>query len=411
MIAGMSPSRTLAAATRSPFVAFALLLLLPSIARSDDLGLRLRGLLDLVGGPNNDAVKLNTMNAGGSPFDPWRGRLFAEGSPTDRIDAFVQLHLSEESGIFVYGAYAAWTPIAERDLTLQAGKIPWPIGTFGPRTYSDKNPLVGTPLMYQYHTSLSSGGGPIGGGQADIDALLSEAGQGQYAVDYAPGTGGGRGMPIVYDFCWDFGAALVGSARPLEFSLGVTNGTPSSANAGRDMNGDKSIMGRVGLAPLPGLRFGVSGSTGAYLSDEVEPALPPGRSAEGYDQSLVMFDTEYLAGRLELRGEGVVNTWETPGGAGDLTVRGYYVEGKYAFPVGAFVALRYDQLRFDDIQGTSGPARPWDDDVTRIEGGVGYRFDRHVIAKVVYQNTKLDPGPGGSSRNSDLVAAQVSLGF
>ena len=74
MIAGMSPSRLLAAATRSLTFTLALFLFLPSPARGDDLGLRLRGLLDLVAGPNNDAVTLNTMNAGGSPFDPWRGR-------------------------------------------------------------------------------------------------------------------------------------------------------------------------------------------------------------------------------------------------------------------------------------------------------------------------------------------------
>ncbi len=403
MIPGMSPSRCIPAATRTLVLLCSLAL--PAIASADDLDLRVRGLLDLVGGPNNDAVLLNTMNAGGSPFDPWRGRLFVEGGPGDEIDAFVQLHLSDESGVFIYGAYATWTPVAERDLHLQAGKIPWPIGTYGPRTYSDKNPLVGTPLLYQYHTSLSFDGGP-----ADIDALLSEAGQGQYGVDYAPGPGGWRGMPIVYDFCWDFGAALIGSARPFEFSLGVTNGTPSAAQAGRDNNQDKSIMGRVGLAPLPGLRFGVSGSTGAYLSDDVEATLPPGRSAESYDQTLFMADIEYATGRFELRGEGALNTWETPS-LGDLTVRGYYVEGKYAFPVGAFVALRFDQLRFDEVQGSTGPARPWDDDVTRLEGGVGYRFDRHVIAKLVYQDNTLDPGAGGDSRSSDLVAAQVSLGF
>lgn len=370
-----------------------------------DFDVHVRGLLDIVAGPNNDAVTLNRLNAGGSAFDPWRGRLFVEGSANDRINIYTQLHLSDESGVFVYGAYAAWTPIAERDLSLQAGKIPWPIGTFGPRTYSNKNPLVGTPLLYQYHTSLRGDVMP-----ADIDALLSEAGQGQYGVNYAPGPGGWRGMPIVYDFCWDFGAALIGSARPFEFSLAVTNGTPSSANAGRDTNGDKSIMGRIGLLPLPGLRLGVSGSTGAYMPDDIEASLPPGTSAERYDQNLLMADLEYAFSRFELRAEGAINTWETPT-VGDLTLHGYYVEGKYAFANGAFVAARYDALLFDEVQGTTGPARPWDDDVYRFEGGIGYRFDRHVIAKVVYQKTTLDPRPAGDFRSSELVAAQVSLGF
>ena len=70
-----------------------------------------------------------------------------------------------------------------------------------------------------------------------------------------------------------------------------------------------------------------------------------------------------------------------------------------------------DGLDFEEVQGTTGPARPWDDDVRRIEAGVGYRFARKVIGKLVYQATTLDPGPAGESRTSDLVAAQMSLGF
>jgi hypothetical protein len=111
-------------------------------------------------------------------------------------------------------------------------------------------------------------------------------------------------------------------------------------------------------------------------------------------------------------GEGMVNTWQAPL-LGDLTVRGGYVEGKMAFSAGWFAAGRYDVLRFDDLQGTGGPARPWDADVTRFEGGLGYRIDRHVTAKAVYQSTKRDPGPGAATaaRTDNLLAAQVVIGF
>ncbi len=383
----------------------ALAVSLPASAEDLDVDLRIRGLLDLVAGPNNDAVTLNLMNAGGSPFDPWRGRLFVDATPMEGLDIYTQFHLSDESGVFIYGAYANWAPWRDRDFNVQAGKIPWPIGQFGPRTYSDKNPLVGTPLLYQYHSSLRGEILP-----PSIDALLSEAGNGQYGVNYVPGPGGWRGMPILYDFCWDFGAAVIGSARPFEYSLAVTNGTPSSANPGRDTNDDKSVMGRVGLAPLAGLRFGVAGSTGAYLPDELDPALPPGETVNRYDQNLVLVDAEYAFSHFEVRGEWAHNEWETPT-VGDLALRAWYVEGKYAFPVGAYVAVRYDQIDYDEVQGTPGPARPWDDYVRRIEAGLGYRFARKVLGKVVYQSTTLDPGPVGESRTSDLVAGQLSLGF
>ncbi len=363
-------------------------------ARAAEVDARVRGQLDLAAAPSNTAVDLNLLNAGGSPFDPWRFRLFVEGKPAEHFEVFTQVHASEATGLLVYGAYATWTPDLERDLHVQAGKIPWPIGTYGPRSYADKNFLVGAPLFASYHTTF-----PWADPAPDADALLAQAGE-------------RTGRPIVYDFCWDFGAVVLGSAKPLEFSLGVVHGTPSGAVAGRDNNDDKSLLGRVGVMPTPGTRFGISGSAGSYLPDAFDPALPAGTSAERYDQVLVMADAEWTYDRFELRGEGMVNRWETPT-LGNLTVRGGYVEGRWAFPAGWYLAGRYDVLRFDEIQGSSGPPRPWDDDVTRIEAGVGYRVDRHVVAKAVYQVTTRDSGAGGpaAERKDDLVAAQLTIGF
>jgi hypothetical protein len=373
-------------------------------AAADIKDAHLRGLLDVVGAPNNTAVQLNTMNANTSNFDAYGLRLFAEGKPADELELFTQVYASDVAGLWMVGAYGLFTPKPDKDLHLEAGKIPWPIGTWAPRTYSDKNPLVGVPLMYQYHTSL-----PFNGVATSTDEVLSQAGKGESTVTY-----GGfpfKGMPIVYDRCWDVGLVGLGSFRPVEFSVGVTNGTPSDAQPGRDNNKGKSFMGRVGVTPLTGLRVGVSGSIGPYLSSSTEPSLPAGAKADDFDQRLVMADLEYLAGHAELHAEGVANTWETPY-VGNLSVNGYYVEGKYTFPVGLYLAARWDQLYYSLIQGSSGPPRPWDDNVSRFEGGAGYRVLRPLIAKVVYQYDKLDPQvPAGAERRYDLMAAAVSLSF
>ncbi len=45
----------------------------------------------------------------------------------------------------------SWGP----HLNIIAGKIPWSIGAFGSRALSSENPLVGRPLLYQHHTTLS----------------------------------------------------------------------------------------------------------------------------------------------------------------------------------------------------------------------------------------------------------------
>ena len=371
-------------------------------ASADIKDIQLRGLLDVVGAPNNTAVGLNTMNYGSTNFDAYTLRLFAEGKPADHLEIYSEIW-ANDYGLWVYGAYGLYTPKLDKDLHFEAGKIPWPIGTWAPRTYSNKNPLVGVPLIYQYHTSLS--GDAI---TDDPDELLAQAGQG----NSEGGPFGDKGMPIVYDRWWDVGAVALGSMRPVEFSLGVINGTPGYSQALRDNNLGKSFLGRIGLAPTPGLRFGVSGSIGPYLPTSPGGSpLPAGAKATDFDQRLLMADLEYLVGHAELHAEGAVNTWETPY-LGDLTVHGYYVEGKYAFPVGLYLAARWDQMLFSDIQGSAGPARPWDDNVNRFEGGVGYRVLRPLIAKVVYQAHRLDPKfPADSARHYDLVAAAISASF
>jgi hypothetical protein len=219
-------------------------------------------------------------------------------------------------------------------------------------------------------------------------------------------------MPIVYDVCWDVGAVITGSARPLEFAGGVVNGTPSNAAPGRDENTGKSFLARVGLTPVAGVRVGVSGSIGPYLSNEVESDLPFGKKAEDYNQVVGMGDLELLYGHAELRAEGVLNRWETPT-VGDLDVRGYYVEGKYSFPVGLYLAARWSRIVFGEIRDSTGASRPWDDTVGRLEYGAGFRVRRDVTAKLVSQSDWIEPNTVGAKKNRryDVVAAQLSIAF
>jgi hypothetical protein len=286
-----------------------------------------------------------------------------------------------------------------------AGKVPWPIGTWAPRTYSNKNPLIGAPLMYQYHSTLL-----WYEVVPSADALLATAGSGQYGVNYF-GYPEGRGMTLVDDSYWDVGVTLAGSSRPLEYALGVTVGTPGWGTTSQEDNSGKSLLGRVGLAPLPGLRFGISGAYGPYMIEPLNPLLPPGQTVEDYHQILSMADLELNAGRVELRAEGAYNYWETPT-VGNLKVRSGYVEAKYALDFGAFVAGRWDVMRFGKIADSGGALRPWDSDLSRIEAGVGYRFSRAAQVKAVYQRTSYDVSPDPSvSPDRSLVAAQLSVAF
>jgi hypothetical protein len=367
--------------------------------------LRWRGLLDITGAELVPAAALNALTRGDNPFDLYRTRLFVESQVDDRVQVLAQIVMADASGLYVDGAYAVFTPWAERDLHLMAGKLPWAVGTWGPRTYSDKNPLVSAPLIYQHHTSLLWYDLP-----ANADVLLAAAGSGQSGVNYGFYTAG-VGMPIVDDSYWDVGATLAGSARPLEYAVGVVAGAPGWGSTMQDDNAGKSVLGRVGVAPSPMVRAGLSGSWGPYLHRDVESSLPPGTDVDDYAQQLVMADLELQVGHAELRAEGAYNVWETPT-VGDLVSRSGYAELKYRLPNGAYLAGRFDVLRHEAIADSTGAGAPWDADVTRLELGAGYRLSRAATAKLVWQHTTLDFGrPGWRERRWPMLAAQLSVGF
>jgi len=239
-------------------------------ARAGDI--HFRGLLDLVAAERSEAYDLNTFTRGDNPFDAYGVRLFADGTVNDRLQVFTQLVLRDATGPYVDGAYLMFTPRPATDLHVLAGKIPSAIGTWAPHTYSNKNPLVSTPLMYQYHTSLL-----WFEVVPSADVLLAAAGTGQEGVDYF-GFPEGGGMTLVDDSYWDVGVTVTGSQRPFEYAAGVTAGTPGWGSTSKDENSGKSVLGRVGASPLPWLRFGVSGAYGPYLIQELNSLMPPGKS-------------------------------------------------------------------------------------------------------------------------------------
>ena len=363
--------------------------------------LALTGGLDLNGSGLEPLPGLNAVYEGETSFDSYHLRLGATAAPAPGLGIVLETRLSDAAAPRVSAAYLGYTPRTDRDLHLVAGKIPWTIGTWGARDTPERQPLVGVPLMYQFPTRL-----PSNAIVPDADSLYRIESDG-IGSDYG-GSGESEGMRIVQDGWWDMGVALTGSARPVEFALGVTSGTPGAPSPGRDTNGAKSALGRLGVAPLPGVRAGVSGAYGAYLPASLNPQLPPGRRAEDYHQRLIMADAELLAGHAELRAEGFANRWETPT-LGSLDAHGGYVEGKLTLAPGIYAAGRYDLLRFSQLHESTGEPFPWNDDVDRIEAGLGYRPMRGVVLKTVWQRTTLDDGE--EREPHDLVAVQAALAF
>lgn len=386
--------------TVGALLAAALLALAAGRARAEGEGaVRVHGELALTAASRGQAQVWNWDDTGTSAFDPYVAHVQAEDrlSPHWEVDGHAWYR--EAFGLRLLGAYVQYTPAPARDFHVLAGKIPWLIGSEADRAYPDKNPLVGVPLMYQFHSGLTWYSLPTGAASV---VSTSTYGDGFSGSPYYAG-----GMPVVWESWWDVGLMAVGSARPFEAALGVTQGTPGWGEPAEDENSGKTLLGRIGVTPIPAVRVGVSAALGPYLVDALADSLPPGKNVSDYDQQLVMTDAEFALGHVELRGEAYRNVWQTPR-TGDLRVSGYYVEGKYTLPVGLYAAARWEIQRFSKLDAGVGTGEPWHADQDRFEGGLGYRVARGVIAKAVYQRQRSLAG--GSSLPGDAAGlGAVSL--
>src|SRR5689334_12902158 len=115
--------------------------LVPGSARATDV--QVHGLFDIVAAERGRGFDQNVLTRGDSPFDAFGLRLFVDGGVNDRVKIYSQIVLRDASQLYVDGAYVMFTPSAAHDMHLLAGKVPWLIGTWAPRTYSNVNPLVG----------------------------------------------------------------------------------------------------------------------------------------------------------------------------------------------------------------------------------------------------------------------------
>jgi len=92
----------------------------------------------------------------------------------------------------------------------------------------------------------------------------------------------------------------------------------------------------------------------------------------------------------------------------DADTLAYYVESKYKLTRALFAALRWNQQLFADVDDGTGRRVPWDRDVWRIDSALGYRFDRHLQAKLQYS---LSRQRGRLQQGEQLAAAQITLKF
>jgi hypothetical protein len=332
------------------------------------------------------------------PLNELRFRLMANRWVTDNVALFAELLFDIGSDARVNGAYLVVTELAGKEwLNTRIGLAPSLLGSFGTRsTYFNVNPLILAPMVWHYRSALDPGA------RANAQELIARRDR------------NARGLPLLYDSCWNVLWEVSGSRGRFDYALGVTPGSATNPIASRSENGAQG-MARIGLRPFLGLRLGLSGAWGPYIGESVDPS---GVSAEltstpeDYAQTLLGYDAELSRGQLQLFSEGYWSAWETPEIAEGVEARGGYLEGRYDLAAQWYVASRLDAIWFNEIAVTAEDGtvtrQSWDDDVWRVESALGYRFTREVLAKLAWHHYGFAAGAGPTM---DVLAVQVSAVF
>jgi len=385
----------------------AILIFLATLGLGARAQVEIRGLMDVVLQGDDDMRLYNRVNTGDSYIDPiWTKLMISSKRGQSEVHLQFLLSASSFKDYRIFGAYLLHQIWEDRDFYVEAGRIPIHDGSWASRSYSDRNPLVGIPLAYYWHSNLTYRMMPN-----DLDDLLAHRGQGQAGISYSDGNGlrGTRyaSAPILYQNCWNHGLYLLGRQGRFDGSLGVTMGAPSSPVTGTDSNDEISLHARAGFAPIEGASVHLGYAQGAYLWNDVADYMPAGKTVNDYMQRLWIVSGEAGWDRYLFHGELVFNSYETPLREDGLSNVGYYLDGQIKLWPGTYLAARWDEIRFEEVEGTAG-TMTWDQNVKRIEAGFGYGVSRDLKLKFVVQSFDLGDG---FKRETSVPMIQSSLRF
>ncbi len=352
------------------------------------------GLADFVIRNSQEKDITNYTFRGFSNFHTMRTRLFFDGTIDDNTAFFAQI-LVNLNTFQLYGAYAQFGNLSGNYLNVNVGLIPIPIGSFGPRTYSDKNPLIGTPLLYNFHTALDPSALGESGTVAELESSKTDR------TYY--------GVPVIYDACWSSGAEFYGTAGKLDYSLGLLFGSVSKPSIlqTRDV---PQLTTHLTYNFQPGLKLGLSGYIGPYLTGEEldeYSVITANPDPNDFFNSGFGYELYYSSRFLEVYSEGFTVNWEYPG-LPDLSARAGYLEAKYKFQTHWYAAGRFDLFEPGQIDVSPGLKVKWDNPLKRYEFGLGYKPTRATTIKAVTQINKFDMD---NSYDSELLALQISALF
>lgn len=291
-------------------------------------------------------------------------------------------------------AWLRWTPWTGRDLSLQAGRFVTPFGAWPQRHDTWGDLFIRPPLPYEWRTMVCPG-------------LAPRTNDGFLYWKNDPDRFRPKGAPPVWGAPYGQGVQTSGSAGFLSWRVAWLNSAPSSEpfEWNRDFS-EPSIAGHLGVRVSSAFRFGLSYDRGPYMVQHDGPGGGyPSVSWDSslYDQVLYGADAEFTLGRTTLRAEGFYDLWQVPNVREDPVDISWYLEARQRFGAGFSLAVRYGEIRFNELPMSYGPPEPWDWDTRRLEVGAGWRTGPNTEVRAQYAWTRSE---GPEDPRDDLVAVQ-----
>ena len=285
-----------------------------------------------------------------------------------------------------------------------AGKFGTSYGQWARRYFEWDNPMTTAPLAYEWITTVGDGvnaptvAPPVAGflARKNRDADRS------------------KWVPAIWGPSYTTGFRFDGSAAIFDYAFEIKNNALSSRPSEWDLwdhglyGQGLTYQGRFGVRPVTDWNIGVSGSSGAYLAPDSK-GVPAGTRWYDYSQDAVGFDLSWAHGPVEVWSEVNWTSFEIPGPVGTVALVSYFVESKWKFAPGWWLAGRWNQQLYDDIvDPTTGQETSWDNDVWRVEACVGWHVSRSLTVKAAYSYAD-QAGPIAQGQN--LFDLQLIFGF
>jgi hypothetical protein len=296
-----------------------------------------------------------------SAVEPRRGVFLfahgaAEGGPAREFNGPGSSVELEQGGIRI---------VRRRALVIDAGRMVHPLGAFGSRMLSTRNPLIGVPDGYSPVYPL----GAMISGERDIG---------------------------------DYRIALV-TLPPTHRGYAPE---PSAAI--------RPVVG-VGFTPFMGFRIGASATEGPYLRSDLEAGQLQGRSWRSYRQDVIAGELQYGFGHFDFRSEYAAAWFDVPGRSAAISGQTGYVEGRATLSPRVFVAVRGEVNNYPFIRpltATTWLARRTD--FRDVEVGAGFRFTASRVLKASYRVDDWVVTPENASfvrPGGQAIAVQLSQAF